>query len=280
MTHLRLRQLDHRGRHNRPQQIAPARAQLAILPPWCINSAASAHAQVAQAGPSPPVLDFKIWRGLPSATAPPSHAGAALGKRKFTKDMAGISVRCTSFGPGRSTSVPRITCTGRVVNAHTGGACQRGVTETTSQSANIEHGAVLPARMHTAAYHAQGPQSLLSPRVARAHNAIARTVDRSARCTSTWLQARGRAPVHVRYFAAAQRPQPSGARRNRSAARAGRWVQGATNARESQSNPDGPNTGREGPSPWGNAPGRSRAPKKVPGTDALVRPRPRRAPGH
>jgi hypothetical protein len=41
-----------------------------------------------------------------------------------------VSVRCTSFGPGRSTSVPRITCTGRVVNAHTGGACQRGVTET------------------------------------------------------------------------------------------------------------------------------------------------------
>jgi len=101
--------------------------QLAILPPWCINSAASESHR--------PDLHrlcsvSKFWRGLPRATAPPSHAGAALGKRKFTKDMAGISVRCTSFGPGRSTSVPRITCTGRVVNAHTGGACQRGVTET------------------------------------------------------------------------------------------------------------------------------------------------------
>jgi hypothetical protein len=129
MTGRSLRQFDHRGRQKRPQRIAPALAQLAILPPSCTHSAACAHAQVAHAGHSPPVLVCKIWRCLPSATAPPSQAQHSE-RGKLTKDMAGISVRCTSFGPGRSTSILRITCTGRVVNAHTGGACQRGVTET------------------------------------------------------------------------------------------------------------------------------------------------------
>ena len=98
--------------------------------------------------------------------------------------MAGISVRCTSFGPGRSTSILRITCTGRVVNAHTGGASQRGLTQTNSQSVNIEHGAMLPARTYTVAYHVHGPRSW-SPRVARADEAIARAGDRAARCTAT-----------------------------------------------------------------------------------------------
>lgn len=279
MTGRSLRQFNHRGRQKRPQRIAPALAQLAILPPSCTHSAACAHAQVAHAGHSPPVLVCKIWRCLPSATAPPSQAQHSE-RGKLTKDMAGISVRCTSFGPGRSTSILRITCTVRVVEAHTGGAAQRGVTETNSQSANIEHGAMLPACTHTVAYHAHGPRSPLSPRVVRADDAIARAGDRAACCTSTRLPARGKAPVRVQYFAAAQRPQASSARRNRSAAlvleKAGTgWDKRARVPKQ----PGRANTRREGPSPWGNAPGRATAPEKVLGTDALVRPRPRRVPG-